>query len=41
MFPKDVGKDFVRLSFAVKEEDIKEGITKIAEFVDEKSQSDR
>jgi aspartate aminotransferase len=41
VFPKDVGKDFVRLSFAVKEEDIKEGITKIAEFVDEKSQSDR
>ncbi len=40
VFPKDVGKDHVRLSFAVKEQDIKEGVKKIAEFVDERLQSE-
>lgn len=40
VFPKDVGKEHVRLSFAVKEQDIKEGVKKIEEFVDERLQSE-
>jgi len=40
VFPKDVGKEHVRLSFAVKEEDIKDGVKKITEFVDERLESE-
>ncbi|QIW24143.1 pyridoxal phosphate-dependent aminotransferase [Sulfolobus sp. S-194] len=34
VFPLQVGKDFVRLSFAVKEDDIREGIKRMKEFID-------
>ncbi|BAB66267.1 pyridoxal phosphate-dependent aminotransferase [Sulfurisphaera tokodaii] len=34
VFPLEVGKDFVRLSFAVKEDDIREGIKRMKEFID-------
>lgn len=34
VFPLDVGKEFVRLSFAVNENDIREGIKRMKEFID-------
>lgn len=34
VFPLDVGREFVRLSFAVNEDDIKEGIKRIKEFIE-------
>jgi aspartate aminotransferase len=35
VFSPQVGKDFVRLSFALDEKDIKEGVQRMKEFVDE------
>jgi aspartate aminotransferase len=35
VFSPKVGKDFVRLSFALDENDIREGVQRIKEFVDE------
>ncbi|WP_338601548.1 pyridoxal phosphate-dependent aminotransferase [Sulfolobus tengchongensis] len=35
VFPLNIGKDFIRLSFAVNEEVIREGVQKIKEFVEE------
>jgi len=34
VFPLDVGKEFVRLSFAVNEDDIREGIKRMKEFIE-------
>ena len=34
VFPLDVGKEFIRLSFAVNEDDIREGIKRIKEFIE-------
>ncbi|MEM4115870.1 MAG: aminotransferase class I/II-fold pyridoxal phosphate-dependent enzyme, partial [Saccharolobus sp.] len=35
VFPLNVGKNFLRMSFAVNENVIREGVEKIREFVDE------
>ena len=34
VFPLEVGKEFIRLSFAVNEDDIKEGIKRMKEFIE-------
>jgi aspartate aminotransferase len=33
VFPLDVGKDFIRLSFAVNENDIIEGVKRMGEYI--------
>jgi len=38
VFPLDMGKSFLRLSFAISEEKIREGVSKIGEFVNEITQ---